>query len=263
MSTGAPLLPEDFEFVYEKVKPNVQLSSISGGTDIISCFMLGNPMTPVFASELQTIGLGMDVIAASPNGEAVYGEKGELVCRQPFVSMPVSFWNDDDGQKYENAYFSIEPGIWYHGDFVQHTRSVGECGGMVVYGRSDATLKPGGVRIGTAEIYRVVESHPAVADSIVVGQSWRGDIRIILFVVLESGIEWSDELAQQLRQEIEDNTTARHVPAVIRLVDKIPYTMSGKKVELAVRDLLHGEEPRNADALIDPSALDCYRNLDI
>ena len=263
MSTGAPLLPEDFDYVYDKVKPNVQLSSISGGTDIISCFMLGNPMTPVFSGELQTIGLGMDVIAADSNGDPAIGEKGELVCRQPFISMPVGFWDDDDGAKYREAYFDVTPGVWYHGDFVTHTRSVGQSGGMIVYGRSDATLKPGGVRIGTAEIYRIVESHPAVADSIVVGQSWRGDIRIVLFVILEDEYAWSDELIDDLRKEIATHSTAKHVPSVIRKVNKIPYTLSGKKVELAVRDLLHGEEPRNVEALADPTALDCYRNLDI
>ena len=263
MSTGAPLLPEDFDYVYDKVKPNVQLSSISGGTDIISCFMLGNPMTPVFSGELQTIGLGMDVIAADSNGDPAIGEKGELVCRQPFISMPVGFWDDDDGAKYREAYFDVTPGVWYHGDFVTHTRSVGQSGGMIVYGRSDATLKPGGVRIGTAEIYRIVESHPAVADSIVVGQSWRGDIRIVLFVILEDEHVWNDELIDDLRKEIAAHATAKHVPSVIRKVNKIPYTLSGKKVELAVRDLLHGEEPRNVEALADPTALDCYRNLNI
>jgi len=261
LSTGAPLLPEEFDWVYQDVKTDVQLSSISGGTDIISCFMLGNPLLAVYRGEIQCLGLGMDVIASSPEREPRAGEKGELVCRTPFVSMPVAFWNDPDGKKYHDAYFAVQTGCWSHGDLIENTGSQGSCGGIIVYGRSDATLKPGGVRIGTAEIYRVVESLAEIADSIVVGQPWRGDIRIILYVQLEETAVLDDALMMVIRERLRTQASPRHVPAIILEVDKIPYTRSGKKVELAVRDLVMGLEPSNREALQNPEALSCFQEL--
>ncbi len=261
LSTGAPLLPEDFDWLYENVKTDLQVSSISGGTDIISCFMLGNPTLPVFRGEIQCLGLGMDVAAYNDEHSAVTQEKGELVCRTPFVSMPIYFWNDPEQEKYQRAYFSKAPGTWFHGDYIEMTQSQGECGGVVVYGRSDATLNPGGVRIGTAEIYRLVEAMPEVEDSIVVGQPHQGDVRIVLFVKLASDQVWSEDLANQIRHIIRQGASPRHVPAVIHPVEKIPYTLSGKKVELAVLEMLNGQQPKNVDALIDPSALACYQPL--
>ena len=262
LSTGAPLLPEDFDWLYENVKTDLQVSSISGGTDIISCFMLGNPTLPVFRGEIQCLGLGMDVAAYNDEHSAVTQEKGELVCRTPFVSMPIYFWNDPEQEKYQRAYFSKAPGTWFHGDYIEMTQSQGECGGVVVYGRSDATLNPGGVRIGTAEIYRLVEAMPEVEDSIVVGQPHQGDVRIVLFVKLAADQVWSEDLANQIRHIIRQGASPRHVPAVIHPVEKIPYTLSGKKVELAVLEMLNGQQPKNVDALMDPSALACYQPLD-
>ncbi|NSW87758.1 MAG: acetoacetate--CoA ligase [Syntrophobacteraceae bacterium] len=257
LSTGSPLSIESFEYVYRSIKQELCLSSISGGTDIISCFALGNPMGPVYAGELQCRGLGMKVEAYDAAGRPVVGEKGELVCTAAAPSMPIRFWNDPDGEKYRNAYFDIFPGVWTHGDYIEITGS----GGVVIYGRSDATLNPGGVRIGTAEIYRQVENIPEVLDSLVIGQDWENDMRILLFVKLRDGLKLTDELVQRIRDMIRMNTTPRHVPAKIIAVPDIPYTISGKKVELAVRKVIHNQEVKNRDALANPEALEYYRNL--
>jgi acetoacetyl-CoA synthetase len=261
LSTGAPLLPEDFDWLYGEVKTDLQVSSISGGTDIISCFALGNPVLPVYRGELQCCGLGMDVIAANDTGEPVVGEKGELACRTPFPSAPIQFWCDEDNARYRAAYFDRQPGVWYHGDYIENTGSQGACGGLVIYGRSDTTLNPGGVRIGTAEIYRLVEELDFVEDSIVVGQPWQGDVRVLLFVKLTAGIRWSDRLGERIQQTIRAGATPRHVPAVVAPVPDIPYTISGKKVELAVLELLAGREPQNTAALKNPEALAGFRGL--
>jgi acetoacetyl-CoA synthetase len=255
-STGSPLLPEGFDYVYARVKKDVCLSSISGGTDIISCFVLGNPTGPVWRGEIQCRGLGMKVEVWNDEGISVVGEKGELVCAAPFPSMPVGFWNDPDGQKYFNAYFGRYPNVWCHGDYVELT----EHGGMIIYGRSDAVLNPGGVRIGTAEIYRQVEQLPEVAESIVVGQDWEGDVRVVLFVRLRAGTSLDEALSKKIAQQIRANTTPRHVPAKILEVADIPRTKSGKIVELAVRDVIHGRSIKNREALANPEALDLFRN---
>jgi acetoacetyl-CoA synthetase len=257
LSTGSPLSVESFEFVYRDIKKDLCLSSISGGTDIISCFALGNPMGPVYAGELQVRGLGMKVEAYDEEGKSVVGEQGELVCTLAAPSMPIYFWNDPDNQKYHDAYFDVYPGVWRHGDWIEIT----EHGGVIIYGRSDATLKPSGVRIGTAEIYRQVELIPEVMDSLVVGQDWDNDVRIILFLKLRAGIELSDELVKRIKTTIRQNASPRHVPAKIIAVDDIPYTISGKKVELAVRKIIHGQEVKNKDALANPESLDLYLDL--
>jgi len=261
LSTGAPLVPEDYDWIYGEVKQDIMVASITGGTDLISCFALGNPVLPVYRGEIQCCGLGMDVIAADGAGDPVVGEKGELACRTPFPSAPIHFWRDDDNARYRKAYFERVPGIWYHGDYIEMTGSQGACGGMVVYGRSDATLNPGGVRIGTAEIYRLVASLDEIDDSIVVGQPWQGDVRVVLFVKLASSATWSDALGQRIKDTIRAGATPRHVPAVVAAVPDIPYTISGKKVELAVLDVLAGREPKNTSALKNPEALDGYRDL--
>ncbi len=261
LSTGSPLLPEDFDWTYSNVKSNLQLSSISGGTDIISCFFLGNPVLPVHRGEIQCFGLGMDVASFDTNGQPVKAEKGELVCRKPFPSMPIFFWNDKYFTRYKNAYFDRMSGVWFHGDYIALTESQGTAGGIVVYGRSDATLNPAGVRIGTAEIYRLVETLPEVEDSIVIGQPWKGDARVVLFVKLSSGVSFSDELMVKIKKTIRSGATPRHVPAIIFPVEKIPYTISGKKVELAVLEVVQGKYPKNKEALADPTSLECYRNL--
>ena len=255
-STGSPLLPEGFDYVYARVKKDVCLSSISGGTDIISCFVLGNPTGPVWRGEIQCRGLGMKVEVWNDEGRPVVGEKGELVCAAPFPSMPVGFWNDADGQKYFNAYFARYPNVWCHGDYVELT----EHGGMIIYGRSDAVLNPGGVRIGTAEIYRQVEQLPEVVESIVVGQDWEGDVRVVLFVRLRPGESLDETLRKKIVQQIRRNTTPRHVPAKIIPVADIPRTKSGKIVELAVRDVIHGRAIKNREALANPEALELFRN---
>jgi len=268
-STGSPLSPEDFEYVYTKVKEDLMLASISGGTDICSCFALGNPMLPVRQGELQAFGLGLDACAMDrETGKAVVGEKAELVCKSPFVAAPVCFFGDDEkGSKYRGAYFEEEsPGIWFHGDLVESTASVGECGGVVIHGRSDTTLKPGGVRIGTAEVYRFAEEVAAVDDSLVIGDQIKvgkraGDVRIVLFVKLSEGVELSAELEAEIRSTIRAGASDAHVPALIKQVKAIPYTRSGKKVELAVRDLFAGSEPKNVGALQDPNAFDEYRKM--
>jgi len=257
-STGSPLAPESFEYVYRDIKPDLCLASISGGTDIISCFALGAPTEPVYSGELQARGLGMAVQAYDQQGRSVIGQKGELVCVKPFPSMPVHFWNDEDGSKYRAAYFQAFPGIWHHGDYIEITGT----GGVIIYGRSDATLNPGGVRIGTAEIYRQVESMPEIADSLVIGQDWENDVRVLLFVIPAEGVEFNDELVKKIKTTIRENATPRHVPAKIIPVEQIPYTISGKKVELAVRKVIHGQEVVNKDALANPQALDLYADLE-
>jgi acetoacetyl-CoA synthetase len=257
LSTGSPLSIESFEYVYRDIKEDVCLSSISGGTDIISCFALGNPIGPVYAGELQCRGLGMKVQAYNDDGKPVLGEKGELVCAAAAPSMPIYFWNDSDGSKYKNAYFDLHEGVWSHGDYIEIT----EHGGVVIYGRSDATLNPGGVRIGTAEIYRQVENIPEVLDSLVVGQDWDNDVRVILFVKLREGVKLDDILMKRIKDTIRQNTTPRHVPAKILAIPDIPYTISGKKVELAVRKVIHAQEVKNKDALANPEALDYYADL--
>ena len=255
-STGSPLVPESFDWVYENVKEDFCLASISGGTDIISCFVLGNPINPVYRGEIQCRGLGLAVEVWNEAGEAVVEEKGELVCTKPFPSMPIYFWNDPDGSRYRAAYFERFPGVWCHGDYVELTRH----GGIIVYGRSDATLNPGGVRIGTAEIYRQAEQLPEVVESIVVGQEWDNDIRVILFVRLAEGVELTDELITRIKTTIRQGTSPRHVPAKILAVPDIPRTKSGKIVELAVRDVIHGREVKNKDALENPEALEFFRH---
>ena len=251
-STGSPLSAELFEWTYENVKSDLMLASICGGTDIISCFILGNPMLPVYAGEIQCRGLAMDVRAWDDQGRDLVGQKGELVCLEPFPSQPVCFWNDPDGTKYKSAYFDHFSGIWRHGDFVEIT----EHGGIIVHGRSDATLNPGGVRIGTAEIYRIVEGMPEVLDSVVVGkQTDDDDVAIALFVVLRAGLTLDKELRKQIKDAVAAGASRRHAPKIIKQVRDIPRTISGKKVELAVQQVIHGEEVRNRDALANPEAL--------
>jgi acetoacetyl-CoA synthetase len=256
LSTGSPLAPESFDFVYEAIGKDLQLSSISGGTDILSCFALGNPILPVRRGELQCKGLGMAVEIFNEDGEAVIGEHGELVCTKPFPSTPVAFWNDPDGSRYREAYFERFPGVWAHGDFAELTAD----GGLIIHGRSDAVLNPGGVRIGTAEIYRQVEKLDEVVESIAIGQNWDDDVRVVLFVVLKKGIDLSDELVARIRATIRENTTPRHVPAKVLSVAEIPRTKSGKIVELAVRSVVHGEAIKNTEALANPEALDYFRD---
>lgn len=257
LSTGSPLSIENFEFVYDEVKKDLQLSSISGGTDINGCFAGGNPIGSVYAGELQCRGLGLNVQAFDSNGKPVVNQQGELVCTLPFPSMPIYFWDDPDGRKYHNAYFDVYPGIWRHGDFIKIT----ETGGVVFLGRSDATLNPGGVRIGTADIYRIIDNIDEIADSVVVGQDWKNDVRVILFVKMAEGSDLTDELKKRLNNLIRTNATPRHVPAKIIPVADIPYTINMKKVELAVKKVIQNEAVLNKDALINPEALDYYRNL--
>jgi acetoacetyl-CoA synthetase len=257
LSTGSPLAPEAFDFVYDKVKSDVCLSSISGGTDIDSCFVLGCPLLPVRRGEIQCRGLGMDVDVFDDNGRPLRGEKGELVCKSPFPSMPVGFWNDPGQSLYRTAYFEKYPGVWHHGDYVALTES----GGMIIYGRSDAVLNPGGIRIGTAEIYRQVEQVDEVLESLVVGHEIDGDCRIILFVILRPGVELSESLKTKIKQQIRQNASPHHVPAEIRQVSDIPRTKSGKIAELAVRDILHGRPVKNRQSLANPEALDQYQDF--
>jgi acetoacetyl-CoA synthetase len=256
LSTGSPLAPEQFDWVRDAVGEDVQLASISGGTDIVSCFALGNPLLPVYRGELQCRGLGMKVEVWDEDGRALVGEKGELVCTAPFPSMPVGFWNDPDGAKYHAAYFERCPGVWHHGDYALLT----ERGGLVILGRSDAVLNPGGVRIGTAEIYRQVEQLEEVLDSVVIGQDWEGDVRVVLFVRLREGLTLDETLEKRIRDQIRRNTTPRHVPARIVQVTDVPRTLSGKVVELAVRNVVHGLPVKNTDALANPAALEQFRD---
>jgi acetoacetyl-CoA synthetase len=256
-STGSPLAPESFDFVYRHVKSDVHLASISGGTDIVSCFVLGDPTSPVWRGEIQMPGLGMRVDTLDEAGRPVRREKGELVCTAPFPSMPLGFWNDEGGARYRAAYFEHFPGVWRHGDYAEIT----EHEGFVIYGRSDAVLNPGGVRIGTAEIYRQVEFFDEVVESLVIGQQWAGDERVVLFVRLRDGHRLDAGLAERIRQRVRANATPRHVPAKILQVADIPRTRSGKIVELAVRKVIHGQEVKNRDALSNPEALDYFRGL--
>ncbi len=258
LSTGSPLSVESFEYVYREIKKDVQLASISGGTDINGCFALGNPIGPVYAGELQVRGLGMKMEAFDLEGRPVLHEQGELVCTAPAPSMPIYFWNDPDGKKYRSAYFDVYPNVWHHGDFVEIT----ETGGVVMYGRSDATLKPGGVRIGTAEIYRPVETIGEIEDSLVIGQDWDNDMRIILFVKLKAGYQLTEELKNRIKSTIRANATPRHVPAKIIEVKGIPYTLNMKKVESAVKNLIHGRPVSNIVALANPEILEEYKNLE-
>ena len=255
-STGSPLAPESFSFVYEHIKRDIHLASISGDTDIISCFVGGNPNGPVWKGEIQARALGMAVEVFDEQGRSVVGEKGELVCTTAFPSMPVGFWNDGDGRKYHAAYFERYPGVWRHGDYVELTPR----GGVIIYGRSDAVLNPGGVRIGTAEIYRQVEQLDEIVESLVIGQQWDNDERIVLFVRLRDGVTLSPDLQDRVRRRIRERTTPRHVPARIVQVAEIPRTKSGKIVELAVRDVVHGRAVKNLDALANPAALEHFRD---
>ncbi len=257
LSTGSPLSMESFEFVYREIKHDVCLSSISGGTDILACFVTANPIGPVYAGELQCRGLGMKVESFDPQGKPVFNQKGELVCTASFPSMPIYFWNDPEGNKYKKAYFDVFPNVWRHGDYIE----INETGGIVIYGRSDATLNPGGVRIGTAEIYRQVESLPEILDSIVVGQDRDADVRVILFVKLAKGVTLTEDLIKKIKTTIRENTTPRHVPAKVIAVRDIPYTLNGKKVEIAVRNIIHNQRVDNRDALANPEALDLYKTL--
>jgi acetoacetyl-CoA synthetase len=256
MSTGSPLAPENFDFVYRDIKPDICLSSISGGTDIVSCFALGNPILPVWRGELQCPGLGLAVDVFDDRGRPVRGGKGELVCTKPFPAMPIGFWNDPDGRKYHAAYFERFPNIWCHGDFCELTAHEG----MIIHGRSDAVLNPGGVRIGTGEIYRQVERLSEVLEALVIGQDWQNDVRVVLFVRLREGIDLDAALIDRMKRQIRDNTTPRHVPAKVLQVSDIPRTKSGKIVELAVRNVVHGQPVKNVEALANPEALEHFRN---
>jgi acetoacetyl-CoA synthetase len=259
MSTGSPLTHESYDYIYRDVKQDMQLSSISGGTDIVSCFVLGNPVLPVYKGEIQSRGLGMAVEVFGDDGKALPdGEKGELVCTRPFPSMPIGFWNDSDGAKYHAAYFDTFPNIWRHGDWSVVTPS----GGMVIYGRSDAVLNPGGVRIGTAEIYRQVEQFDEILESLCIGQDWDDDVRVVLFVVMRPGHELTDDLIAAIRLKIRTNASPRHMPAKVIAVADIPRTRSNKISELAVRDIVHGRQVKNTEALANPDALKLYEGLE-
>jgi acetoacetyl-CoA synthetase len=258
LSTGSPLVPESFDYVYQHIAADVCLSSMSGGTDILSCFALGNPAAPVYRGELQCKGLAMNVQVYADDGRpAAIGEKGELVCTEPFPSMPIGFFGDEDGSRYHAAYFEKFDHVWCHGDYVAETAT----GGLVIFGRSDAVLNPGGVRIGTAEIYRQVEALPDIVESLVIGQQWQGDVRVVLFVRLREGLTLDEDLCERIRTQIRTQTTPRHVPARIVQVSDIPHTRSGKIVELAVRKVVHGERVDNVEALANPEALALYENL--
>jgi acetoacetyl-CoA synthetase len=257
LSTGSPLSEEGFEFIYREVKADLQLSSISGGSDINGCFFLGNPIGPVYSGELQCRGLGMKVEAFDDNGKPVINQQAELVCTAPAPPMPIYFWDDPEGRKYHAAYFDVYPGVWKHGDYIL----INERGGVIIYGRSDATLNPGGVRIGTAEIYRQVETIEGITDSIVVGQNWNNDIRVILFVVMAPGVELTEELKNKIRKMIRENASPRHVPAKIIAAPDIPYTLNMKKVELSVKKVIEGQAVTNKDALKNPESLDFFANI--
>jgi acetoacetyl-CoA synthetase len=257
LSTGSPLAPESFEYVYRDIKERVMLSSISGGTDIVSCFALGSPLLPVYVGELQCRGLGLKVEILDEEGKPIREQPGELACTHPFPSMPVGFWNDPDGAKYHEAYFAKIPNTWCHGDWAMLT----EHDGIVIYGRSDTTLKPGGVRIGTAEIYRQVERVPEVLEALCIGQDWQHDVRVVLFVRLREGVVLDDALRDRIKRAIRDNTTPRHVPSKIIAVPDLPRTISGKITELAVRNIVHGRPVKNTDALANPQSLAYFRDL--
>ena len=258
LSTGSPLVAESFDYVYDAIKDDVQLASVSGGTDIVSCFVLGNPAGEVRRGEIQMRGLGLDVQVWNDAGQAVVAEKGELVCAKPFPAMPVMFWNDEGGERYHSSYFERFEGVWCHGDYAEIT----EDGGVIIHGRSDAVLNPGGVRIGTAEIYRQVEQVEEVLESVCVGQDWGGDVRVVLFVKLKEGAVLDDDLKDKIKKQVRANATPRHVPAKIVQVADIPRTLSGKITEIAVRDTIHGRPIKNTEALANPEALDLYRDLE-
>ncbi len=257
LSTGSVLVPDNYDYVYDKIKTDVCLSSISGGTDIVSCFALGSAILPVYRGQLQCKGLGMKIEVLDNNGKPVIGEKGELVCSAPFPSMPIYFWDDVNDEKYKNAYFAKYPNIWCHGDYVEETAT----GGLIIYGRSDAVLNPGGVRIGTAEIYRQVEKLDEVLESIVIGQNWQEDVRVVLFVKLTKDLKLDDNLINKIKMQIRNNTTPRHVPAKVIQVNDIPRTKSGKIVEMAVRKVVHEEQIDNLESLANPEALREFTNL--
>jgi acetoacetyl-CoA synthetase len=256
-STGSPLVAESYDYVYDRIKRDLLLSSISGGTDIVSCFVLGSPLLPVYRGEIQCRGLGLKVQVYDEHGQPVIGHKGELVCTAPFPSMPVGFWNDPDGEKYHAAYFARFANVWCHGDYMELTSR----GTAIIYGRSDAVLNPGGVRIGTAEIYRQVERLDEVVESLVIGQDWQNDVRVVLFVRLRDGLALDDDLIKKIKAQIKSNTTPRHVPAKVIQVADIPRTKSGKIVELAVRNVVHGFPVKNQEALANPEALELFRDL--
>jgi acetoacetyl-CoA synthetase len=256
LSTGSPLLPESFDYVYEKVKSDIPLSSMSGGTDLLGSFAGGNPTRPVWRGEITSLLVGMATDVFDDEGKSLRGDKGELVCHRSFPSMPIEFWNDPGDKKYRAAYFEMFDNVWRHGDYCEIT----DHDGMIIYGRSDAVLNPGGVRIGTAEIYRQVEIMPEIMEGLVIGQQWEGDVRVVLFVRLAEGVTLDDDLAARIRKQVRDNATPRHVPARIVPVADIPRTISGKIVELAVRDVVHGREVKNKDALANPEALELFRD---
>jgi len=257
-STGSPLSPEDFAFVYEGIRKDIHLASISGGTDIMGCFVLGVPVQPVWSGEIQAAGLGMAVDVWNDDARPIRQEKGELVCTRAFPSMPVGFWNDPEGKKYHAAYFERFDNVWCHGDFAEWTGH----GGMIIHGRSDATLNPGGVRIGTAEIYNQVEQMPEIAEALCIGQDFDSDVRVVLFVRLAAGVTLDEDLEKRIRTKIRTGCSPRHVPAKIVAVADIPRTKSGKITELAVRDIVHGREVKNKEALANPQALELFRGLE-
>tara|TARA_B100000029_G_scaffold423115_1_gene430151 strand:- start:203 stop:2161 length:1959 start_codon:yes stop_codon:yes gene_type:complete len=256
-STGSPLYKDGFKYIYNKIKKDIHLSSISGGTDIVSCFVLGNLFEPVYAGEIQNRGLGMDVDIFDEKGFSIKNTKGELVCKKPFPSMPVKFWNDDGDKKYESAYFKKYKNIWHHGDFAKMTDN----GGFIIFGRSDTTLNPGGVRLGTAEIYSVVEKFEEIQESVVIGQSWEKDIRILLFLVLNKGYNLNDEIREKIKKAIKTNASPRHVPAKIISVLEIPKTKNGKLVELAIKQSIEGDKIKNLEALANPDSLKQFKNI--
>ena len=257
LSTGSPLSMEGFEYIYQEVKDDLQLASISGGTDLNGCFALGNPIGPVYSGELQCRGLAMKVMAFDEDGKSVINQQGELVCAAPFPSMPIYFWSDPDGKKYHDAYFDVYPNVWRHGDYIV----INEQGGVTIYGRSDATLNPGGVRIGTAEIYRQVDRLKEIEDSVVVGQDWKNDVRVILFVKMAEGYELTDDIVNKIKNAIRTNASPRHVPAKILAIPDVPYTHNMKKVELAVKKVVHNQPVLNKDSLRNPEALDYYTDI--
>lgn len=256
-STGSPLAPESFDFVYKSIQPDVHLASISGGTDLAACFVLGDPTSPVWKGEIQAPALGMAVDVWSEDGKHLDRGRGELVCTKPFPSMPVKFWNDPDARKYRATYFERFPGVWCHGDYAEWTKH----GGMIIHGRSDATLNPGGVRIGTAEIYAQVEQIPEIVESIAIGQEWERDVRIVLFVRLRDGAKLDDTLVDRIKKQIRSGASPRHVPAKVVAVADIPRTRSGKITEIAVREIVHGRAVKNTEALANPEALEFFRNI--
>ena len=258
LTTGSALLPESFDFVYEKIKSNVWLASISGGSDIISCFALGNPLLPVYKGEIQSLGLGMNVKIFNEQGESVQNEKGELVCISPFPSMPVYFWNDPDGKKYERSYFVKFPGVWTHGDYAKITSH----SGIIIYGRSDATLNPGGIRLGTAELYQQIAQFKEITDCLAVGQMQAGGERVILFVVMQSGFTLTSELIQSIKKQIKKNVSPHHVPAKIIAAPDLPRTINGKLLEMAVKKIINHQPLGNLETIANPDSLEFFKSID-